>query len=187
MLNFLNENTHYPEDAEKQGIHGKVIVSFIVDIDGTIKNVEVVQRVYPSLDAEAVRVINAMPKWKPATKQGTPVRVRYSIPLYFSFTEEKTDSSMSPIERINQLIDPSKKENERIALSEELAEKLFASPNSIVRIFDSKGKFVLKDKAKIALYAIATNPTEEFYYVEVSSKKDKDNKYIELTLQFRAK
>lgn len=187
LHNFLNENLHYPEDAEKQGIHGKVIVSFIVDIDGTIKNVEVDQRVYPSLDAEAVRVINAMPKWKPATKQGTPVRVRYSVPISFSFTEEKTDSSMSPIERINQLIDPSKKENERIALSEELAEKLFASPNSIVKIVDSKGKKAVKENAKIALYAIAKNPTEAFHYVEISSKKDKDNKYIELTLQFQAK
>lgn len=187
LINFLNENIHYPEDAEKQGIHGKVIVSFIVDIDGTIKNVEVVQRVHPSLDAEAVRVINAMPKWKPATKQGTPVRVRYSIPISFSFTGGKTDSSMSPIERINQLIDPSKKENERIALSEELAEKLFASPNSIVKIVDSRGKKAVKENAKIALYAIAKNPTEAFHYVEISSKKDNDNKYIELTLQFRAK
>lgn len=84
LISFLSENINYPEDAEKQGIEGKVIVSFVVDTDGTIKDAEVVQKVYPSLDAEAVRVIMSMPKWKPATKQGVPVRVRYKLPISFA-------------------------------------------------------------------------------------------------------
>lgn len=84
LISFLSENIQYPKDAEKQGVEGKVIVSFVVDTDGTIKEAEVVQKVFPSLDAEAVRVIMSMPKWKPATKQGKPVRVRYKLPISFA-------------------------------------------------------------------------------------------------------
>ena len=81
---FINENVQYPEDAWEQKIEGRVIVSFVVDIDGTITDVEVEQKVYPSLDAEAARVVKSMPKWKPANNQGLPVRMRYKLPLTFT-------------------------------------------------------------------------------------------------------
>lgn len=84
LVNYLSENIRYPKDAEKQGIQGRVVVSFVVDTDGSIKEVEVVQKVYPSLDAEASRLVKNMPKWKPATKQGVPVRVRYKLPISFA-------------------------------------------------------------------------------------------------------
>jgi TonB family protein len=83
MMKFLSMNIKYPEAAEKAGTQGRVIASFIVEKDGTITNIKVVKKVSEELDAEAVRVINAMPKWTPGMQNGQPVRVRYTIPITF--------------------------------------------------------------------------------------------------------
>ena len=83
MMKFLNENVKYPEAAEKAGTQGRVIVQFIVEADGSITNVKVVKNVSEEIDAEAVRVINAMPKWKPGSQSGKPIRVKYTIPVTF--------------------------------------------------------------------------------------------------------
>ena len=86
LLRFLSENVNYPEDAKKKGIEGKVLVQFVIDKDGSVTNVEVVRSGgHPSLDKEAVRVISMMPKWKPGFQKGQPVRVRYTVPVNFSF------------------------------------------------------------------------------------------------------
>lgn len=81
MFKFLRENIKYPEDAD--GAHGRVIVNFVVDKDGSISDIKVVRGVHPSLDAEAVRVVKLMPKWKPAENRGMPVRSVYTLPLSF--------------------------------------------------------------------------------------------------------
>ena len=83
MMKFLNENVKYPEAASKAGTQGRVIVQFIVEADGSITNVKVLKNVSDEIDAEAVRVINAMPKWKPGSQSGKPVRVKYTIPVTF--------------------------------------------------------------------------------------------------------
>ena len=83
LLNYLMENVKYPEDAEKQKIEGRVIAIFVVETDGSISNVEVVKPVFPSLDAEAVRVLSAMPKWTPGKQSGKAVRVKYTVPINF--------------------------------------------------------------------------------------------------------
>ena len=83
MMKFLSENVKYPEAASKAGTHGRVIAQFIVEADGSITNVKVVKKVSDEIDAEAVRVINAMPKWKPGMQKGQPVRVKYTIPVTF--------------------------------------------------------------------------------------------------------
>jgi protein TonB len=74
----------YPADAEKQKIEGRVIANFVVETDGSISNVEVFRPVFPSLDAEAVRVLSAMPKWKPGMQSGKVVRVKYTVPISFN-------------------------------------------------------------------------------------------------------
>jgi protein TonB len=84
LLNFLSDNVKYPADAEKKKIEGRVIATFVVDKDGSITDAEIVRSVYPSLDAEALRVINAMPKWVPGKQSGKAVRVKYTVPLTFS-------------------------------------------------------------------------------------------------------
>ena len=83
LMEFLNNNVQYPAEAEKAGIQGRVIATFIVEKDGSISNAKVVKSVDPLLDAEALRVIGAMPNWKPGMQNGKIVRVKYTIPLSF--------------------------------------------------------------------------------------------------------
>ena len=86
LMNFLSSNIIYPEAAKKNNIQGRVIVQFEVDIDGSIKNVEVVRSVSPELDAEAIRVIKKMPKWIPGKQRGKPVKVKYTLPVNFKLS-----------------------------------------------------------------------------------------------------
>ena len=83
MMEFLKQNIKYPEDAQKQKVEGRVIALFVVETDGSISNIEVVKHAFPSLDAEAERVIQAMPKWKPGKQKGQPVRVKFTVPVIF--------------------------------------------------------------------------------------------------------
>ena len=81
---FFSQNIKYPTAASKAGIQGKVIVEFLVEKDGSIADITVKQGVNPELDAEAVRVVGLMPKWKPGEQRGEPVSVRYTMPIAFS-------------------------------------------------------------------------------------------------------
>ncbi len=83
LMKFLQENIHYPETASKAGIQGRVLVNFIVESDGRISNIHVVRKVNDDLDAEAVRVVGAMPKWTPGMQKGKAVRVKYTLPISF--------------------------------------------------------------------------------------------------------
>lgn len=89
LFDFLNDNIQYPIEAEKKKIEGRVLVTFVVNGDSTINEVEIIQRVHPLLDAEALRVVKAMPKWEPATKGGVPVRVKYTIPISFVIPQDE--------------------------------------------------------------------------------------------------
>ena len=83
MIEFLQTNMKYPEDAAKQKVEGRVMVQFIVETDGSISDVHVAKQVFPSLDAEAIRVVQAMPKWTPGKEKGNVVRVKYNLPIVF--------------------------------------------------------------------------------------------------------
>ena len=83
LFEFLASNVNYPTEAEKAKIQGRVIVSFVVEKDGSISEAKVVKSIDPSLDAEALRVINAMPNWIPGKQKGEPVRVKYVVPMTF--------------------------------------------------------------------------------------------------------
>ena len=83
MIAFLQTNMKYPEDAAKQKVEGRVMVQFIVETDGSISDVHVAKQVFPSLDAEAIRVVQAMPKWTPGKEKGKVVRVKYNLPIVF--------------------------------------------------------------------------------------------------------
>lgn len=85
LVKYMAENMKYPEDAKKQLVEGRVLVQFIVETDGSVSNTEVLKRMFPSLDAEAVRVISGMPKWIPGKQNGKVVRVKYTIPVSFRF------------------------------------------------------------------------------------------------------
>lgn len=83
MIEFLQTNMKYPEDAAKQKVEGRVMVQFIVETDGSISDVHVAKQVFPSLDAEAIRVVKAMPNWTPGKEKGRVVRVKYLLPIVF--------------------------------------------------------------------------------------------------------
>jgi protein TonB len=82
---WVQKRTNYPQAAIDRKVRGKVFLTFIVEKDGSVSNVTVVRGVDPLLDNEAVKAISESPKWEPGLQRGLPVRVRYSIPLNFSF------------------------------------------------------------------------------------------------------
>lgn len=83
LMDFLNENIKYPEQAEREGIEGRVVAGFIVERDGSVSNIEILKSVHPLLDAEVVRVMSLMPNWIPGKQHGMPIRTRYSMPVTF--------------------------------------------------------------------------------------------------------
>ena len=82
-MKWLNANIKYPVEAVENNIEGRVIVHFIVRKDGSISDVKVVRPVDPSLDKEAVRLVNSMPRWIPGRQYGIPTSVRYTMPVTF--------------------------------------------------------------------------------------------------------
>ncbi|RRD02085.1 energy transducer TonB [Prevotella sp. OH937_COT-195] len=83
LMQYLANNIKYPTLAEENGVQGRVIVQFVVSKDGSISNVRVVKSVDPSLDKEAARVVNSMPKWIPGKQNGQEVNVKYTVPVTF--------------------------------------------------------------------------------------------------------
>lgn len=83
LSKFLGDNIQYPKEAEKAKIEGRVLVGFIVDVDGAISESRVEHSSHPLLDREALRVIRLMPAWNPAMENGKPVKVRYHLPVNF--------------------------------------------------------------------------------------------------------
>jgi len=83
LLRYIYQNIHYPPAALKQRINGRVICSFIVNEDGSLSDITLVQGVYTFLDDEVLRVVRSMPEWKPALKDGKPVKIKYVMPVVF--------------------------------------------------------------------------------------------------------
>ena len=83
LRKYIANAIKYPVIAQENGIQGKVYVQFVVDKDGGISDARIARGVDPSLDKEALRVVNALPKWKPGQQRGKPVRVSYTVPINF--------------------------------------------------------------------------------------------------------
>ena len=83
LMEWLSNNVKYPVVAQENGVQGRVVVSFVVERDGSITDVKVVRGVAPSLDREASRVVRAMPRWIPGKQNGSAVRVKYNVPVAF--------------------------------------------------------------------------------------------------------
>jgi protein TonB len=84
----LAMSIRYPRDAREKHKQGKVIVQMIIEKDGSISHVRALRPVFPSLDAEAVRVVKASPNWKPARENGYPVRIVYVLPISFKLDDD---------------------------------------------------------------------------------------------------
>lgn len=83
-ISFLQQNIKYPEEAKELGIQGKVFVTFVVEVDGSITDVRVLRGIGGGCDEEAIRVVKSMPKWVPGKQRGVPVRVQFNLPIKFT-------------------------------------------------------------------------------------------------------
>jgi protein TonB len=83
-IKFLQDNIKYPEEAKELGIQGKVFVTFVVEVDGSITDVRVLRGIGGGCDEEAIRVVKAMPRWVPGKQRGVPVRVQFNLPIKFT-------------------------------------------------------------------------------------------------------
>ena len=84
LMKYIQKHVKYPAIAKEYNITGKVYVSFIVDKSGSVTNVKIVRGVDKNLDAEAVRVVKSLPKYKPGKQRGKSVRVMFTIPINFT-------------------------------------------------------------------------------------------------------
>lgn len=88
MYKFIAKNLQYPEEAKKKGIEGKVHVSFVVEVDGSITDVKVLRDIGGGCGEAAVRVVKSMPKWNPAKQNGEYVRMLMILPFSFMLSDK---------------------------------------------------------------------------------------------------
>jgi protein TonB len=88
MFDFVANNVVYPQEARDKEIEGRVFVRFIIEKDGSVSDVKVAKGIGGGCDEEAVRVVKAMPKWKPGKQDGKPVRVNFTMPFFFKLQEK---------------------------------------------------------------------------------------------------
>lgn len=90
LMKYLADNIKYPASAVKAKKQGRVVVTFIVQKDGSVTHAKIAKSIDPELDAEALRIVKGMPKWTPGTQNGKPVSVRYMVPVKFSLQKDAT-------------------------------------------------------------------------------------------------
>jgi len=83
MMKFIGKNVQYPDSAKELGIEGRVIAQFVIDTAGNLTDIKILRGIGYGCDEEVVRVLKAMPKWKPGKQRGKAVRVRYNLPVKF--------------------------------------------------------------------------------------------------------
>lgn len=87
LMNYLSKNIVYPAQAVSEKIEGRVLLQFVVSKKGRIKDVKVLQSPHPLLDAEAVRVVEGMPRWVPGEVNGKPANIRMNLPVTFKLSK----------------------------------------------------------------------------------------------------
>lgn len=83
LRTYIAQNVKYPEIAKENGLSGKVFVQFVINQKGEVQDVKIARGVDPALDKEAIRVVQNLPKWKPGSQRGKPVKVSYTVPINF--------------------------------------------------------------------------------------------------------
>lgn len=158
MMDFFMKNMKYPKDAVEAKQEGRVIAQFVVEKDGSISGSHIVKSVSPSLDAEALRIVNAMPNWTPGRQNGKPVRVKYTAPLSFKLKGDADNADDGGVvkETIEKDLAMKVKNLVIVVDGKEVPEgeinNYLSSPEKIQSIT------VIKDMAKVkALYGNAAN------------------------------
>ena len=163
---YLRNNIRYPQEAQKAGIQGRVIIQFIVSKDGSITDAEVVESVDPQLDAEGLRLIKNMPRWKPGMRKGQAIRVKQTLPIRFAFTKtsDKPENSNSIFLK-NGSYNSSLKDVILLVNEQEVSPEIFRAidPQRIQSVT------VLKDQASLAKY---TTDKRKTGIIQVKLKKE---------------
>lgn len=143
FMKFIAQNIKYPADALQGKVEGRVIARFVVCKDGSISDIEIMRSVSPSLDAEAVRVLKLMPKWKPGRQRGRAVPVKFTVPVTFRLEKPKTDAASPSVSALP-------KDVAVFVDGKRIDEKEFAAinPRQIELIK------VIKDKSKLGEYGV---------------------------------
>lgn len=89
MYAFIQKNLIYPEKAKAEGIEGRVFITFTIEKDGSVSNVKILRGIGGGCDEAAKEVVEKMPKWKPGTQRGKPVRVQFNLPIKFELEKDK--------------------------------------------------------------------------------------------------
>ena len=163
---YLRNNIRYPQEAQKAGIQGRVIIQFIVSKDGSITDAEVIESVDPQLDAEGLRLIKNMPRWKPGMRKGQAIRVKQTLPIRFAFTKtsDKPKNSNSIFLK-NGSYNSSLKDVILLVNGQEVSPEIFRAidPQRIQSVT------VLKDQASLAKYTTDKSKTG---IIQVKLKKE---------------
>ena len=163
---YLRNNIRYPQEAQKAGIQGRVIIQFIVSKDGSITDAEVVESVDPQLDAEGLRLIKNMPRWKPGMRKEQAIRVKQTLPIRFAFTKtsDKPENSNSIFLK-NGSYNSSLKDVILLVNEQEVSPEIFRAidPQRIQSVT------VLKDQASLAKYTTDKSKTG---IIQVKLKKE---------------
>lgn len=176
---YLRNNIRYPQEAQKAGIQGRVIIQFIVSKDGSITDAEVVESVDPQLDAEGLRLIKNMPRWKPGMRKEQAIRVKQTLPIRFAFTKtsDKPKNSNSIFLK-NGSYNSSLKDVILLVNGQEVSPEIFRAidPQRIQSVT------VLKDQASLAKYTTDKSKTG---IIQVKLKKEEQASDINIpTIRF---
>ena len=180
MMDFFNKNMKYPKEAFDAKQEGRVIAQFVVEKDGSITDAHIVKSVSPALDAEALRIVNAMPNWTPGRQNGKPVRVKYTVPISFKLTGGETNKAKDDNANTDNTVNNK-------AIKETIEKDLALKVKNLLLVVDGKevpeseiDKYlspekirsitVIKDKAKVkAIYGNAANGKQGA--IEITMKK----------------
>lgn len=89
---YIGRNIKYPESAKKEKIQGRVFVTFVIEKDGQVSSAKILRDIGGGCGEEAIRVVKNMPKWKPGTQRGNPVRVQFNLPIMFQLEKSTSES-----------------------------------------------------------------------------------------------
>ena len=147
LMQYFRKNMRYPEAAKKRGTQGRVVVRFVVGKDGSVRNPKVLRPVDEELDAEAIRLVKAMPKWKPGMEGGQAVDAKFTVPVKFSLGDGQSGDSADGMAEEGVAVGNGK-EPLYVVDGKEVSPSVMSALNP-ERI---KGVTVLKDKSATELY-----------------------------------
>lgn len=169
LRNFIASNVKYPVEAQQKGIQGKVYVSFVVTKAGKVANAKIARGVDPSLDKEAIRVVELLPTWTPGKQGGKEVDVQYTIPINFAL-EGKTQPQANPSAQNGKLIIVPNPTNNQAKVTLEGSD---ASSDLEVSLFDSYGKLLRKETKKGPSFSVSVNSLTPGTYLLVATDGSK--------------